>query len=99
MQEHYDTDSLRTAGGAFSSHSQDLASALHRLRGSLPNITSMSGDDDPGHQFAAKFKPAADKLNQFLTDMAGGLDSAGQGLRTMAANLDGADNHSTVPGR
>jgi uncharacterized protein YukE len=99
MQERYDTDSLRTAGSAFSSHSQDLASALHRLQGSLPNINAMSGDDDPGHKFADKFKPAADKLNQFLADMAGGLDSAGQGLRTMAANLDGADSHSTVPGR
>jgi hypothetical protein len=99
MQEHYDTDSLRTAGSAFSSHSQDLASAHRRLLGSLPNVTAMSGDDDPGHQFAAKFKPAADKVNQFLADMPGGLGSAGEGLRTMAANLDGADNHSTVPGR
>jgi hypothetical protein len=99
MQEHYDTDSLRAGGSGLSSHAQDLTAAIQRLQGSLPSIAAMSGDDDPGHKFAATFKPAADKLHGLLVDMAGGLDSAGQKLRTMAANLEGADDHSTVPGR
>jgi hypothetical protein len=99
MQEQYDTDSLRAAGAVLWSHSQDLTKAVQRLQGSLPNINSMSGNDDPGLKFAAAFKPAADNLNRFLADMAAGLDTGGRGLRTMATNLDEADDHSTVRGR
>jgi hypothetical protein len=99
MTETYDTSSLRSAGAEFSSQSQSLAAALKRLKSSLPNTTDMCGDDDQGHQFAAKFKPAADNLHQFVADMSTGLDTSGQGLVTMASNLDGADAASTVPGR
>jgi hypothetical protein len=98
MQERYDTDSLRSAGGAFSSHSQDLARVVVRLRGSLLNVTAMCGDDDPGHEFAGTFQPAAERLNRFLADLAGGLDSTGQGMRTLARDLEWADDDSIVRG-
>ena len=57
------------------------------------------GTDDPGQKFMAGFKPHADQLHRFVSEMAGkGLRSAGDGLRTMASNIDAADDHSTVPG-
>jgi hypothetical protein len=99
MQEQYDTDSLRAASAVLWSHSEDLTKVLQRLQGSLPNVNSMSGSDDPGLEFAAAVRPAAGKLNQLLVEMAAGLDTGGRGLRTMATNLDEADDHSTVRGR
>jgi|SRR5437879_5929641 len=98
MTEQYDTDALRTAAGLFWSQSQRLTEALQCLDRGLPGMTAMCGADDPGRQFASKFKPSADQLHKFLSDMAEGVRSAGDGLRTMASNIDGADDHSTVPG-
>ena len=98
MTEEYDTDALRTAAGQLWSQSQQLTEALQRLDRGLPGVTAMCGDDDPGQKFAAKFKPSADQLHRFLSDMAEGLRSAGDGLRTVASNIEGADDHSTVPG-
>jgi hypothetical protein len=98
VTEKYDTTSLDTAGNQFFAHSQQLGAALARLGSSLPNTTDMCGDDDQGHQFAAKFQPSADQLHRFLGLMVQGLDSAGQGLHTMASNIERADSASTAPG-
>lgn len=98
MTEKYDPDVLRTAGGQYSSQSGAVAAALQRLKSSLPDTAAMCGGDDAGQQFSAKYKPAADKLQQFLGDMAGGLDGGGQGLSAMATTVEQADASSTVPG-
>jgi uncharacterized protein YukE len=98
MKETYDPDVLRTAGGRLSSQSQAVAAALQRLKSSLPDTAAMCGGDDAGQQFSAKYKPAADRLQQFLGDMAGGLDGGGQGLCSMATTVEQADASSTVPG-
>jgi uncharacterized protein YukE len=96
MQERYDTDSLRSAGGAFSARSEELAGVVQRLQGSLLDVTAMCGNDEPGQRFAGTFEPAAVRLNRFLADLAGRLDSTGDGLRTMAGDLERADDDSTA---
>src|SRR2546430_8219595 len=99
MTEEYDTDALRAAAGQFWSQSQRLTEALQRLDRGLPSLTAMCGTDDPGQKFMAGFKPHAEQLHRFVSEMAGkGLRSAGDGLLKMASNIDAADDHSTVPG-
>jgi len=98
MTEEYDTDALRAAAGQFWSQSQRLTEALQRLDRGLPSLTAMCGTDDPGQKFMTGFKPNAEQLHKWVSEMADGLRSTGDGLRTMARNIDAADDHSTVPG-
>src|ERR1700730_1060058 len=92
LTEHFDTDSLRSAGSQFSAHSQALLRAHQRLRASLPDAGAMGGDDEPGRRFSTMYRPNARELDQFLDDMTTGLDSGGGRLRAMAVNLEEADD-------
>jgi uncharacterized protein YukE len=94
-----DVDSLRTAGPRFSAESESLAHALSQLQSRLAGLSGMCGDDDQGHQFAAKYNPMAAQLQHMVGQMADGLGKVGTALPTMADNYERADSASKARGR
>lgn len=91
-----DPESLLRASGRFALESEELASALSRLKQSLGALGDVCGDDDQGRQFGSGYNPNVAKLEQALTNLAKGMGTIGDAFEVMAFNYLGGDSASQV---
>jgi uncharacterized protein YukE len=96
---HIEPDQIRSSASQFRTQVDTLVEQLGRIRGQLPSVSSMCGNepaDHPSQRFAQVYTQHSEKMFTEAGYVADGLGKVADALAKMAHDYETADQNAQV---